>query len=139
MIRAVLQYAIFCEEVEYNPEKQIFSIIKVFDSLNFKGTCRGESPTKPAQHSCILVLGIRGLTKDKHNILLHCRGPNGKLMTASSVIEFITESSDSLHRIFANMIFDITGSGIYYFPVLIDGNPLVEIPLLVNHETHSEP
>jgi hypothetical protein len=126
-----LQYAIFCRKVIERGEGQkiegFFNTEELFDSISFEK--QKISKSKPMLIRFFLVLGIVGLSFGPHKLIVNARFPSGELMGFTGVKDIDVVPGPVIWRIVVNMSLQIIGQGIYTFPILLDGEPLIDAKL----------
>jgi len=127
-----LQTAAICDGFE-TVQGQGYTLIGVSGALIIEGTYRGRpgtpQPTIPINRKIVLMLldGQNG----PHQLLLTVQNSVSESPIASRPVHFEWPDDAPSHLIELDLDMGLPGAGLYDFHILIDGEPLVVIPLRI--------
>ena len=127
-----LQSAVICDGFETVPGQGI-TVKGVSGTLSIQGTYRGPAgtpqPSIPINRKIVLLLldGENG----PHQLLLTVKHSEREAPIASRPVPFEWPAGEPTHLMELDLDMRLPGAGLYDFHILIDGEPLVIIPLRI--------
>ena len=89
----------------------------------------------PLQIPIVLALAIEGLDNGQHNLTVTCRPPYDYTDELTMYTRQFAAQSGEVKRLALKIALPICMVGDYHFPVLVDGQPLADVPLPIIWET----
>lgn len=129
-----LKAALFCDDV-IEGKDGVLSLIRVIDRITI--TAAGPQapeamPTLERRLKLVLML-VSGRARGTHNVKLRIETPDGTIRPswASTVL---LEGEDRGANIVADLKYEFTSEGVYWFHVALDDSPLTKLPFRVLYQ-----
>ena len=129
-----IQVACFCEQV-IEDKTGVLSLIRIIDTL----THGAAGPTPPDEmppfvYPLKFVLMMKsGAARGRHNVRIQPELPNGSTQDSINITAHF-EGEEKGHNIVANLSFNFTLEGLYWFNVFLDDTKLTAIPFRVKYD-----